>query len=257
MSLAKRAVAVTFITGASSGIGRSLALRFARRGHAVGLLARGRPALEELADEIRALGGRAHVVVADVTERQAVMAAAAEIEHELGAITCVIANAGGGVRTDVNHFDAETIESTIRLNLIGVVNTVAGVLPAMQARGSGQLVAMGSLAGSRGLPSAAAYSAAKAGVANFMESLRIDLRGTGIAVTLLVPGFVATKPGKRKRFSMELEQATGAMEKAILARQARWAAPIGLTLAAGMLRLIPTASYDWLMAGHGKRRKLK
>jgi len=242
----------TLITGASSGIGRSLAKRFARRGNRVVLLARRGQALEELAAEIRSVGGRADVLVADVTDRSAMRAAIVAFEQVNVPITRLIANAGGGERTRVDAFDAEAVESTITLNLMGVVNAIACVLPGMHERGAGQLVAVGSLAGSRGLPSAAAYSAAKAGVANFMESLRIDLRGSGVVVTLLVPGFVATKPGKRKRFAMDLDTATAGMEQAILARKARWAAPATLSTAAALLRLLPATGYDWLLS---RRRK--
>lgn len=245
---------VTLITGASSGIGRSLAERFARRGDAVGLVARRREALEAVAEVIRRQGGIAEIAVADVTDREALKAAMTDIETRLGPVTRLIANAGGGERTRVEAFDAASVESTIALNLMGVVNAVACVLPGMQARGAGQLVAVGSLAGSRGLPSAAAYSAAKAGVANFMESLRIDLRGSGIDVTLLVPGFVTTKAGKHKRFSMPLEVATAGMEKAIVARRARWAAPFSLTSATAILRLLPATGYDWLFSSRSKRR---
>lgn len=246
-------VAVTLITGASSGIGRSLALRFARRGDAVALLARRHEPLQQLAEEIRDFGGTAEIAVADVTDRAALMAATADIERRLGPVTRLIANAGGGDRTRIDTFDAALIESTIELNLMGVVNAVATVLPGMRERGEGQLVAVGSLAGSRGLPSAAAYSAAKAGVANFMESLRIDLRGSGVAVTLLVPGFVTTRSGKHKRFSMPLETATAGMEKAIVARRARWAAPWLLTSAAAIVRLLPAAGYDWLLSDRSRR----
>lgn len=247
-----RHVDVILITGASSGIGRSLALRFARRGDAVALLARRREPLHQLAEEIRDAGGTAEIAVADVTDRAALLAAVADVERRLGPVTRLIANAGGGDRTRIDSFDAALIEKTIQLNLMGVVNAIASVLPGMRERGAGQLVAVGSLAGSRGLPSAAAYSAAKAGVANFMESLRIDLRGSGIAVTLLVPGFVSTRTDKHKRFSMRLETATAGMEKAILARRARWVAPWTLASAAAILRLLPAAGYDWLLSGRSK-----
>lgn len=249
---------VTLITGASSGIGRSLARRLAR--HApVALVARRADLLETLAGEIRAAGGQAIAVAADVTDRDAMRSAVARVESDLGPVTCLVANAGGGEPTFVDEFDAAAIERVIRLNLMGVVNAIEAVLPSMLARGSGQLVATGSLAASRGLPTAAAYSAAKAGVANFMESLRIDLRSRGIVVTLLVPGFVDTRPrkpgrSKRKPFRMELEAATARMETAILRGAPRVVLPRRLAYVAGILRLLPCAYYDRLLAGRGRRK---
>jgi short-subunit dehydrogenase len=113
---------------------------------------------------------------------------------------------------------------------------------------------MGSLAGSRGLPTAAAYGAAKAALANLMESLRIDLRPHGIDVTVLLPGFVRVKPGgqKGKPFQLELEVATARMERSILARRPRDAFPWQLVLTLSVLRLLPASLGDRLLAGRGR-----
>lgn len=246
---------ITLVTGASSGIGRSLARRLARHGDAMALIARRREPLETLADEIEQAGGRAMALPCDVTDLGQVRAAVARIESEWGPVSRLVANAGGGEPTRAERFHADEVDAVVRLNLIGVANCVEAVLPGMLASGEGHLVAMGSLAGRRGLPGAAAYSAAKAGLANLMESLRIDLRGHGIAVTLLEPGFVRTKPGgsgKRKPFQLGLEDATQRMERAIVARRRRAAFPWPLVIVIGMLRLLPLTLYDRLLTGRGR-----
>lgn len=255
---------VTLLTGASSGIGRSLARRLAARGEAMALIARRGELLDSLVVEIEQAGGRALALPCDVTDRDALARALVRVEAELGAVTRLVANAGGGEPTPVDAFDAAAFEAVIRLNLIGVANSVAVVLPGMLARGDGHLVATGSLAGRRGLPSAAAYSAAKGGLANFMDSLRIDLRGRGIAVTLLMPGFIRKhnlKPGREKTagrrskpFRVDLEDAAARMEKAIIAHRRRLAFPLSLVVAIGLTRLLPFGLDDRLLAGRGRPR---
>ena len=254
---------VTLITGASSGIGRSLARRLAARGDAMALLARRGDLLDSLAAEIEQAGGRALALPCDITDREALGRAVARTEAELGPITRLVANAGGGEPSQIDAFDAAAFEAVIQLNLIGVANSVAAVLPGMLARGSGQLVATGSLAGCRGLPSAAAYSAAKGGLANLMDSLHIDLSKRGIAVTLLMPGFVNKSGikadpetvGKRrsKPFCIDLEDATARMEKAIIARRRQLVFPWSLAAVIGLTRLLPFGLDARVLAGRGRR----
>lgn len=243
---------VTLITGASSGIGYALARRLAARGQAVGLLARRRAELESLAADIRADGGRAVAVVADVTDRAALGVAVSRVVAELGPIDRLIANAGGGAPTHVQSYDAAEIEATVRLNLVGVANAVGVVLPDMLSRNEGHLVAMGSLAALRGLPTAAAYSASKAGVANFMESLRIDLINTGIDITLLEPGFVARPGARRRRWRMPMDIACERMADAICARRRRWRGPPLFVFVARLLTLLPYPVYTGILAGRGR-----
>lgn len=246
---------VTLITGASQGIGYGLARELARRGDAVAVLARRRPELEALVARITAEGGRAMAVTADVTDRAALAEAADRVRSTFGPITRLVANAGGGQPTHVAHYDAQAVEDTIRLNLIGTANAIGAVLDDMLARDHGHLVAMGSLAALRGLPTGAAYSAAKAGVANFVESLAIDLWQTGIDVTLLEPGFVA-KPDSRKkrRMRMPMDIATQRMASAIIARRRHWRGPASLVFAANVLRLLPFPAYRRVMAGQGRAK---
>jgi short-subunit dehydrogenase len=250
---------MTFITGASSGLGRSLARRIAADGDAVALAARRVDLLDGLRAEIEQAGGRALALRCDVTERAAVHAAVRQAEAQFGPTTTLIANAGGGEITDSRHFSAAQVEAVVQLNLIGVANCVEAVLPGMLARGAGHLVATSSLAAYRGLPAAAAYSAAKAGLTNMMESLRVDLRGSGVDVTVIAPGFVRTKPStkpKRNRpFRLELEPATALMHRAIKARRPYYAFPTSLLLLIWLGWAMPAALYDRVVAGRGPRKE--
>lgn len=251
-------IGITFITGASSGIGRSLALRMALEGEAIAAVARRKPLLDTLVGEIVRAGGRAVAIGCDVTDRTAVLDAVAQAEALLGPIDRLVACAGGGERTNVDTFRSSHVDEVLAVNLGGTVHCIEAVLPGMLRRGNGQLVAVSSLAAYRGLPGAAAYSAAKAALSNLMESLRIDLRPRGIAVTLLCPGFVRTRPlagKKRKPFQLELEKATNAMCRAIMARKRHYAFPWPLVVIAALGRMLPAGLYDWLLTGRGSRPK--
>jgi NAD(P)-dependent dehydrogenase (short-subunit alcohol dehydrogenase family) len=247
-------VGVTLVTGASSGIGRSLARRLARH-DPVAVLARRADLLETLVAEIEAQGGRALALACDVTDRDAVQEAVARAATELGPVDRLVANAGGGTPTAVESFDAAEVNGVFALNVGGTVHCIEAVLPGMLERRSGHLVSMSSLAGYRGLPGAAAYSGAKAGLTNLMESLRVDLRPYGIDVTVLLPGFVQVKRGRKpsKPFQLELETATARMERKILARVPRDAFPWPLVLALGVARSLPAAWVDRLLAGRERK----
>jgi short-subunit dehydrogenase len=239
-------MSVTLITGASSGMGRSLALRMAASGEGVGLLARRRELLEKLADEIRSAGGHALAVPADVTRPEEVREAVARTEASLGPIERLVANAGGGKTVRVDSFSAKRVAQTLDLNVVGVAHCIEAVLPAMLERGRGHLVATSSLAGYRGLPGAAAYGGAKAALTNMMESLRIELRGRGVAVTVILPGFVRVKPGSRKPLSLDVEDATARIHWAIEHRVAYSAFPFSLRMAVALGRMVPAGLWDRL-----------
>ena len=255
-------MAHTFLTGASSGIGRSLAKRIARD-EPVALVARRRELLESLAAEIAEDGGNETCVVAcDVTDRDAVHAAVGAAEARLGPVTRLVSNAGGGDATGLDDFSADHVRAVLDLNVMGAVHCVEAVLPGMLERRAGHLVAVSSIAGYRGVPGGAAYSASKAALTNLMEGLRIDLRPHGVDVTLLVPGFVRTKPTKKVKkknrpFRMDLEPATERMYRSILARRPYDAFPLSLVLLASWGRHLPAGLYDRMLAGRGPRPKGK
>jgi len=245
---------VTVITGASEGIGRSLAIELARRGEAVALVARRKSLLDEVVTDITKAGGRALAITCDVTDRDAVRAAVAQIEQSFGPIGRVIANAGGGKRAAGAKLNAEAIDATMRLNYMGTVHIVEAVLPLMLARGQGHLVFMSSLAALLGLPGAAGYSASKAAVARLGESLQIDLAPRGIDVTLLYPGFVDKgSKKKRKPLSMSLPRMTERTVKAILARRRCYIYPASLRILLALVRLLPAGLQFSLLSRFAKK----
>jgi short-subunit dehydrogenase len=183
---------VAIVTGASSGIGRALAIRLGSSGYRVGLIARRRDALETVAAEIVAAGGTAAAVVADVGDRDLLRAAVSEIQGRLGPTGVMVANAGFATPTQLEPLNTAEIEQTFRVNVLGVIYSIEAVLGDMIARQSGHLLAVSSLAAFKGLPGESAYCASKAAVNAYMEGLRIALRSKGIVVTTVCPGFVDT-----------------------------------------------------------------
>src|SRR5215471_7823625 len=167
---------VVLITGASSGIGRGLAVELARRGAKLGMVARRRELLEQLASEIGSKEPRDVLLLpADVSDQQSMRDAAERLLAAFGRIDVLIANAGIGGNNPATEFDAAKLVGVINVNVIGAANSVQAVLPGMLAHGSGQLVVISSLAAYRGLPKSAAYCASKAAVSAMFESFRLDL----------------------------------------------------------------------------------
>ncbi len=247
---------ITLITGASSGIGAALAKRLARRGDHVILVARRLRLLQEVAAEIAKNGGSSEISVCDVTVGEAARACVAEALRKHGRIDRLILNAGGGSRTPPEQLTSADMRASFDLNLFGVVNFIEAALPALLAQGSGQIVAIGSIAGFRGLPHAASYGAAKAALMNYIESLRIDLAPKGIAVTLAAPGFVVTKDTKKQRakpMSMSVEPAAELLAKAILARRPYVSFPWTLAWIARLTRFLPAPLYDRLIRALDRR----
>jgi short-subunit dehydrogenase len=183
---------LAIVTGASSGIGRALALRLGAEGYRVGLIARRQEALEAVAAAIVGAGGVAVVAVADVGDRAALRAAIEKVERQLGPTDLIVANAGYGTPTHLDPLNTADVEETFRVNVMGVIYSIEAVLPGMLARRRGHLVAISSLAAFKGLPGESAYCASKAAVNTYMEGLRIALRSRGVVVTTVCPGFVQT-----------------------------------------------------------------
>ena len=253
-----RSPPVAFVTGASSGLGRGLALRLAREGWAVGLAARRRDALESVVAEIGASGGRAAAFPCDVGERASVHEAAARCARTLGPVDLLVANAGVSENTFVRSFDAVAAEAILRVNFLGAIYAVEAVLPAMLERGRGQLVAVGSLVGLGGLPLSAAYSASKAALMDFFEALRVDLAGTGVAVTVIAPGYIRTPLTDRNAhpmpFLMDVDDAVDVMLRAIRSRRRLAMFPWQLAWPRWMAQVLPRGLYDRVM-GRLRREK--
>jgi short-subunit dehydrogenase len=245
------------ITGASSGIGRGLAVELARRGAKLGLIARRVEVIDEVVQQIEALGGKAVALPADVQSESSLRAAADKLRADLGPIDVLIANAGIGPTRDAAEINAEEVAGVINVNVIGASNSVAAVIPEMVARKSGQLVVISSLAAYRGLPRSAAYCASKAAVSAFFESLRLDLEPRGIAVTIIHPGFIKTPltAGRDAQmpFLMELDDAVKKMVRAIEKRRKRYSFPwqLATIVRAGMI--MPIWMYDQISRANSFR----
>lgn len=180
---------IAWITGASSGIGAALARELADHGWRVAVSARRADALAELCAE-RPQQLQAYPL--DVTDRAACAATAAAIAADLGAIDLAVFNAGIGADFNVEHFDADDVNRRMAVNYGGAVNGIGAVLPAMQQRATGRIALTASVAGYRGLPGAAPYSASKAAMIALAESLHLDLAGSGVDISVICPGYVTT-----------------------------------------------------------------
>ena len=250
---------VAVVTGASSGIGWAMAKILAAEGCRVGLVARREDSLQALAAEIAAAGGSATVAAADVADRGQVEAAVAKIRQALGPIDLLVANAGVGKPTTLDPVNISEVETMIRVNLLGVIYAFTAVMPEMLARKSGQLVAVSSIAAYRGLPGESAYCASKAAVNVYLDGLRIHLRGTGVTVTTICPGFVKTPMTADATFPMpwvmEADNAARRIVRAIKAGRKVYNFPQRLHLLAKLSRWLPDRMVGWFMGGHDQGTK--
>jgi short-subunit dehydrogenase len=197
---------------------------------------------------VRARGGTAHAIPCDVADRESVHIAVAACAAALGPIDLLVANAGVSENTHAASLDAREVERLVRVNYLGSVYAVEAVLPDMLARRSGHLVAVGSLAGLGGLPLSAAYSASKAAQMDFFEALRIDLRGKGVAVTVVAPGYVRSPMTDRNRFPMpfmvEQDTAIERIARAIDRRERLAIFPWQLAWIRWVAQIFPRSLYD-------------
>jgi NAD(P)-dependent dehydrogenase (short-subunit alcohol dehydrogenase family) len=240
---------VVLITGAGSGIGRQMALTLAAEGAAVGALDVNPDGLESLAAELK--GKPVGTAVADVTDRDSLYPAVHGLERCVGPTDVLIANAGIGTETGADPYNAEGIEAQVRVNLIGVSNSIGAVLPGMIERRHGHLVAISSLASYRGLPKMAGYCASKAGVSALMESLRVELSPLGVAVTTVCPGWIRTplteNIGVPHPYLMDPQEAVRRILGAVRQRRAFLAFPGPPVRRLRLLRVLPAGASDWLV----------
>ncbi|PEN12584.1 short chain dehydrogenase [Longibacter salinarum] len=180
---------VVWITGASSGIGRALALEFARRGADLALSARREEKLRDVAGEIEALGHDALVVPCDVTEEAQVEAAVQQIVDHFGHLDVAVANAGFGVMGTIEDVDAETWRRQLDVNVVGLTQTARYAIPELR-KTSGRVVLIGSVASMVTLPNTGAYSASKAAVRSIGQALSMELKDDSVTCTTIHPGLV-------------------------------------------------------------------
>ena len=251
----KRAI----ITGASTGIGHSLARELGRRGYSLALVARRGDLLESLARELVANGTRAVTAACDVADADDLREAVVRTSAELGGpFDLAIANAGVSIPGHATKFNLAEASQTIRVNVIGVMNLFDAVVPQMVEQKSGRFVGVASVAGLRGLPTAAAYSASKAAVQAFLESSRIELAPYGVGVTIVNPGFVATPMTEKNRFRMPFlmqpDDAASVIADGIERGSRLVEFPRPMSMLMRFVRLLPDAVYDRVMVPYGRRK---
>lgn len=237
---------VALITGASRGIGRNLALALAKRGVAVGLLARNQKDLDALKLEVEQFGVRACVVACDVAKRAQVHAAIETCVAELGPIDLLIANAGISKPLPAKRFDASVFTQVWDVNVRGAVYAIEPVLKSMLQRGAGHIVGISSLASYVAIPGHGAYCSSKVALSTLLAAMRTEVEKKGIAVSTICPGYIRTDMTATNEFKMpflmDLDRATDIIMRGIEKRQRVVNFPWQLYLVVRLAALLP----EWL-----------
>lgn len=255
---------VAWITGASSGIGRQLALDLARDGYTVAATARSQDKLATLSAEAAAFKGKILAFPADVTSELAMDHTVAAIELALGPIVLAIFNAGTYFPTRGDHLVAEKFVKTYEINLFGVIYGLVPVVARMEANGRGQVAITGSVSGFGGLPMASAYGASKAALTNMAAALKFDFDPMNIRIQIINPGFVETPLTRKNNFPMpglmQVEDASKRIVRGLKTGGFELTFPRRLSWGLKLVNMLPYALYFPLMAramgwDKGKSRK--
>lgn len=232
-----------WLVGASEGLGRSLAHSLSRAGVELVVSARTADRLESLVDE---LPGPASIVTIDVSDTASVKAAA----EAVGEIDGMVFLAGLGTLIKTQEWDAEKVEQLFDVNLTGAARVIGQIIGPMVERNTGHIVLTGSLSAYRGLPAAVGYSASKAGLMSLAESMHGDLKGTGIEVQLVNPGYIETRMQEdnpySKPFMMTPDQAAQEVFEHMNTDNFHKAFPFGFSLLFRVSRFLPTGLYEWI-----------
>lgn len=251
---------LVFITGASSGIGQALALRYAQAGYRLALVARRGAELQAWADAQGFGPERCRVYAADVADTASIVSAGQACHAAQGLPDVVIANAGISVGMDTaERDDIEVMARTFATNNVGLAATFHPFVSGMRERGSGSLVGIASVAAIRGLPGHGAYCASKAAVVAYCESLRGELGRSGVQVVTLLPGYVDTPLTRENRYAMPFLMTPAAFAdqafSAIAARTSYRVIPWQMGVVAKLLRLLPNPLFDRLLAGRPRKHR--
>ena len=251
---------LAFITGASSGIGQALALRYYRAGYRLALVARRELELRAWAQQEGLDAARVAVYGADVRDVASITGAGRTCIEAQGLPDVVIANAGISIGIDTAiHEDIEMMRTVYETNNIGMAATFQPFITPMRARRSGTLVGIASVAGIRGLPGHAAYCSSKAATISYCESLRGELRDAGVKVVTISPGYVATPLTQRNRypmpFLMPAEKFADRAYRTIDAGRSYRVIPWQMAIVAKLLRVLPNAVFDLALAGRPRKQR--
>jgi len=236
------------ITGASAGIGEALALEFAKRRYRIAVAARRMDKLRALESRLTGAGAAEVLLLElDVADLAAVPAALERARERFGRLDVVVANAGIGLHTPVGRGRIVEVRQTFATNALGAIATIEAALPILRAQGGGQVVGITSIASWRGMPGLGAYSATKAALHRYLQSLRAEVHGEPIAVTELAPGYIDTEMNRgaaSRPFVIPVERGAAIMARMIEQRVGYRMVPVlPWTLVAPLLALLPTA---WL-----------
>jgi NAD(P)-dependent dehydrogenase (short-subunit alcohol dehydrogenase family) len=239
---------IAWLTGASTGIGRAVALRLAADGWRIAASARNAEALATLATE--APPGSIAPYPLDVTDRDACLGCAERIERELGPLDLAIFNAGAHRPMPATEFSSATMRALLDINVMGVAHGLEAVLPRLIARRSGRVMIVASLAGYRGLPTAAAYGASKAALINMAEGLRPELAAEGVILQVVNPGFVKTTMTDQNHFPMPFlvtaEEAAAAILRGMRGDRFEITFPFVFAWLMKLVRIIPDRIYFYV-----------
>lgn len=251
---------LVFITGASSGIGQALALRYYRDGARLALVARRTAEVERWAAEQKLDAARFKVYGADVADLDAMARIGRECIAAQGLPDVVIANAGISIGMDTAHFDdLEVMRRTFETNNVGLAATFHPFVAAMNERRSGTLVGVASVAAIRGLPGHGAYCASKSAVVAYCESLRGECRPFGVSVVTLLPGYIDTPLTRGNRYSMpflmQVEDFADQAVRTIRAQVSYRVIPWQMGVLAKVLRLLPNWLYDRALGSRPRKKR--
>ncbi|MCH1485914.1 MAG: SDR family NAD(P)-dependent oxidoreductase [Alphaproteobacteria bacterium] len=232
-----------WITGASSGIGAALAEELAGRGWTVAISARRESDLQNVAAQYEDI----HCFPCDVTDRAAMAQTVSSIETKLGPIALGVMNAGIYLPTALPEFDATLFDHTFEVNLNGTVNGLAALVPLMVARGEGHISLVSSVAGYGGLVTSAAYGASKAALFNMGESMAMDLKPSGVHISMVAPGFVKTPATDVNRFRMPFiinaDEAARRIADGLAKNKTHISFPRRFSYLLRVLNMLPRATY--------------
>jgi len=239
-----------WIVGASSGIGAALARELADRGARVAISARRRSLLDEVA------GDRMVVEPCDVTSLDSVQASAESVTRALGGLDLVVVAAGISLPIDARRFDATAVAAVMAVNVMGMANVIEATLPQLLAQGSGTFSAIASVAGYRGIPGLEAYGASKAAQISMLESLRTSVRGSGVDVVTICPGWVETEMSEsvaNRVLVMSAAEAASTIADGFESGRVEIVFPLPIAIAGKLARLVPQRM--WSAAWHKNRRR--
>jgi short-subunit dehydrogenase len=251
---------LVFITGASSGIGQALAMRFYSAGYRLALAARRTAEVQAWAEASKLSAGRYQIYGADVADTDSIVAAGLACIAAQGVPDVVIANAGISIGMDTAvRSDVDVMAQTFATNNVGVAATFHPFMAGMVARGTGTLVGIGSVAGIRGLPGHGAYCASKAAVIAYCESLRGELRPSGVKVVTICPGYIDTPLTRENRYSMpflmKVETFADKAFATIHAGHSYRVIPWQMGMVAKLLRLLPNGLFDKIVSGRARKHR--